>query len=128
MSDKVLDSIKIDDITSGKIDAEVIYKEIERLKYEINILRHDMSLFTKTLAIIPEGSNQHDYYKNVAERLKTVQNSIRDYCTQYNKLLPIINLSQIKLGHEVEVIPQSNMSRIDKNVNASKSNKYTMKK
>lgn len=107
--------IKIDDITSGKIDPTVIYQEIERLKYEINILRNDMSLFIKSLATIPEGFNQQEYYKNVARRLQVLQNTIKEYCVQYNRLLPIINLSQIKLGHEVEVTPQQNSSKPDKN-------------
>lgn len=119
--------LKIDDITSGKIEPDVIYGEIERLKLEINILRHDMSAFVKALADISEDSDQQEYYRTIAMRLKVVQESIKDYCTQYNKLLPIINLSQIKLGHEVEVIPQGNIMRLDKNNNTSKSNKFEKK-
>lgn len=119
--------LKIDDITSGRIDPDLIYNEIERLKLEINILRHDMSSFVKALAAIPEGSDQQQYYKTIAVGLKVIQESIKDYCTQYNKLLPIINLSQIKLGHEVEVIPQHNVSRIDKNSNNSKTKNFEKK-
>ncbi|EGV63971.1 hypothetical protein PSN45_003952 [Yamadazyma tenuis] len=106
-SSKFPEGIKIDDITSGRIDPQLIYSEIDRLKYEINVLRNDMSVFIRALATIPEGSNQQDYYRSVAGKLKVVQNSIKEYCAQYNKLLPIINLSQIKLGHEVEVLPQN---------------------
>ena len=36
-----------------------------------------------------------------------MQDSIDDYCEKYNKLLPIINLAQIKLGHDVEGPPPS---------------------
>ena len=122
------DVLKIDDITSGKIDPDLIYGEIERLKLEINILRHDMGMFTKALAAIPEGSGQQEYYRVIAVRLKVVQESIKDYCTQYNRLLPIINLSQIRLGHEVEVIPQNNVNRLDKNNNTSKTNKFNVDK
>lgn len=107
---KLPDQIKIDDISSGKIDPELIYQELERLKVEINILRNDMSLFLKALATIPENQSQQEYYKIITLRLRTVQNSIKEYCVQYNKLLPIINLSQIKLGHEVEILPQNGKS------------------
>lgn len=96
--------IKIDDITSGRIDPEVIYKELDRLKEEINILRHDMSLFVKALATIPEGDSQYEYYRNVESRLKVVQHSIKEYYSQYTRLLPIINLAQIKVGHDVEIL------------------------
>lgn len=104
---KLPDTIKIDDITSGKIDPQLIYDEIDRLKAEINILRNDMSLFLKALATIPSNQSQQEYYKLVVSRLKTVQISIKEYCEKYNKLLPIINLAQIKLGHEVEAPPQN---------------------
>lgn len=97
--------IKIDDITSGKIEPSLIYDEIERLKVEINVLRNDMSSLVKSLATIPEGSSQGDYYRNVSEKLKVIQKSIKNYCNEYNRLLPIINLAQIKLGNEAEVIP-----------------------
>lgn len=101
------DVIKIDDIASGKIEPNLIYNELDRLKVEINILRNDMSLFIKALATIPENQNEQEYYKVAVLRLKTVQSSIKEYCVQYYKLLPIINLAQIRLGHEVEIIPQN---------------------
>ena len=104
---KLPDILKIDEITSGKIDPQLIYDEIERLKVEINTLRNDMSLFLKALATIPPNQSQTEYYKLVVSRLKKVQDSIDDYCEKYNKLLPIINLAQIKLGHDVEGPPPS---------------------
>lgn len=104
---KLPDIIKIDDISSGRIDPNLIYQELERLKVEINILRNDMSLLLKALATIPDNQSQQEYYKIIVLRLRTVQNSIKEYCVEYNKLLPIINLSQIKLGHEVEILPQN---------------------
>ncbi|KHC34270.1 hypothetical protein MGQ_03815 [Candida albicans P76067] len=105
---KLPDILKIDEITSGKIDPQLIYDEIERLKAEINTLRNDMSLFLKALATIPPNQSQTEYYKLVVSRLKKVQDSIDDYCEKYNKLLPIINLAQIKLGHDdVEGPPPS---------------------
>lgn len=105
MADNLPDNIKIDDIALGKIEPSVIYAELERLKVEINILRNDMSFFVQALATVPPHQSQHEYYKVVALRLQTVQASIKDYCAQYNRLLPIINLAQIKLGHEVEIAP-----------------------
>ncbi|CAI5759547.1 unnamed protein product [Candida verbasci] len=99
------DSIKIDDITSGKIDPNLIYDEIERLKVEINILRNDMAMFLKALVSIKSNQSQQDYYLIIVSRLNIIQTSIKDYCEKYNKLLPIINLAQIKLGHEVEAPP-----------------------
>ncbi|KAI3405552.2 hypothetical protein KGF56_001570 [Candida oxycetoniae] len=102
---KLPNSIKIDDITSGRIDPQLIYDEIERLKAEINILRNEMSMFLKALATIPETGSQQEYYETIIRRLQTVQQSIVQYCERYNKLLPIINLAQIKLGHEVEAPP-----------------------
>ncbi|KAI5958656.1 hypothetical protein KGF57_002501 [Candida theae] len=102
---KLPESIKIDDITSGRIDPQLIYNEIERLKAEINILRHDMSQFLSALATIPESNSPLDYYRTTMTKLETVQQSIQEYCERYNKLLPIINLAQIKLGHEVEAPP-----------------------
>ena len=104
---KLPDLIKIDDITSGRIDPNLIYEEIEMLKAEINVLRNDMSSFLKALATIPEDGSRNEYYQNVIQRLQTVQNDIAEYCERYNKLLPIINLAQIKLGHEVEAPPSS---------------------
>lgn len=109
---KLPDIIKIDDISSGKIDPNLIYQELERLKVEINILRNDMSLFLKALATIPENQSQQEYYKIIVLRLRTVQSSIKEYCVEYNKLLPIINLSQIKLGHEVEILPQNGKTNL----------------
>lgn len=105
MAEQLPETIKIDDIALGKIEPTAIYAELERLKVEINILRNDMSFFIQALATIQPHQSQHEYYKVVALRLQTVQASIRDYCSQYNKLLPIINLAQIKLGHEVEIAP-----------------------
>ncbi|SGZ50429.1 CIC11C00000002033 [Sungouiella intermedia] len=96
------DSIRIDDIVSSKIDPETIYKELDRLKVEVNILRNDMSLFVKALATIPDNHSQHEYYNTLVAKLQTVKASIQEYCVQYNRLLPIINLALIKLGHEVE--------------------------
>ena len=104
---KLPDILKIDEITSGKVDPQLIYDEIERLKAEINTLRNDMSLFLQALATIPPNQSQTEYYKLVVSRLKKVQDSIDDYCEKYNKLLPIINLAQIKLGHDVEGPPPS---------------------
>ncbi|RCK56101.1 Vacuolar protein sorting-associated protein 13 [Candida viswanathii] len=91
--DLKFEDLAANDITSGKIDPQLIYDEIDRLKAEINILRNDIQ------------PSQQEYYKLVVSRLKTVQISIREYCDKYNKLLPIINLAQIKLGHEVEAPP-----------------------
>lgn len=121
MDSELPEVIKIDDITSGKIEPEVIYQEMDRLKSEINVLRNDMSSFLKTLATIPEGNGQQDYYRSISEKLKTLQFSIKDYCNQYNRLLPIINLAQIKLGHEVEIMPQS-LEKPDKKKPIKKSN------
>lgn len=101
------DNIKIDDIASSKIDPETIYKELERLKVEVNILRTDMSLFVKALATVPESQSQQEYYNTLQTKLQTVRADIHEYCVQYNRLLPIINLAQIKLGHEVEVEAKS---------------------
>ena len=83
--------LKIDDITSGKI--------------EVNILRNDMSLFLRALASASPSQSQQEYRKLLAQRLEAVNVSIQDYCRQYNRLLPVINLAQIRLGHEVEVLP-----------------------
>lgn len=96
------DPIKIDDIASGKIDPEDIYAELDRLKAEINILRNDMAQFVRALALIPPNVNQQQYYATISNRLRTVQKGIKEYCAQYNHLLPVINLSQIKLGYEAE--------------------------
>ncbi|KAI5970316.1 hypothetical protein CANMA_000669 [Candida margitis] len=102
---KLPESIKIDDITSGRIDPQLIYDEIERLKAEINILRNDMSSFLQALATVPANNSSQEYFRTTMSRLETIQKSISEYCERYNKLLPIINLAQIKLGHEVEAPP-----------------------
>lgn len=99
------DTIKIDDITSGKIDSDVLFAEIDRLKVEVNILRNDMSLFLRTLASASSSQSQQEYHKLLTLRLETVTASIQEYSQQYNRLLPVINLAQIRLGYEVEVIP-----------------------
>lgn len=96
------DVIKIDDIVSSKIDPQTIYNELDRLKVEVNILRNDMSLFVKALATIPENYSQQEYYNKLVAKLQTVRAGIDEYCAQYNRLLPIINLALIKLGQEVE--------------------------
>ncbi|OBA21902.1 hypothetical protein METBIDRAFT_77445 [Metschnikowia bicuspidata var. bicuspidata NRRL YB-4993] len=98
------EQIKIDDITSGRVDPQVIYAELEHLKSEINILRSDMSVFLKALATIPESQSQQVYYDNLLAKVLTIRLDIKGFCAQYNRLLPIINLTQIKLGHEVEVL------------------------
>lgn len=108
----LLEVIKIDDITSGKVDAQVVYAELERLKIEINVLRKDMTLFIKALANIPSDHSQQDYYQMVSFRLKTIQQSIKEYCEQYEKILPIINLAQIRLGHEVEILQNRKPSSV----------------
>lgn len=100
--------IKIDDIASGRIDSKVIFDELERLKAEVNILRNDMSLFLKQLASIPEKHSQQEYQNALQQRLTQVQNTIKEYCARYNRLLPIINLSQIKLGQEPETNAKAN--------------------
>ncbi|CUM64749.1 uncharacterized protein PRCAT00002360001 [Priceomyces carsonii] len=123
---RLSDLIKIDDITSGKVHPNQIYDELERLKVEINILRNDMSLFLKALATIPPNQSQLGYYKVVSERLDALKASIKDYCDQYNKLLPIINLAQIKLGNEVEVAPNSQSMRLSNESNASGLNKISL--
>ncbi|CAK7894429.1 hypothetical protein CAAN1_02S05864 [[Candida] anglica] len=97
-------TIKIDDITSGRIDPNDIYKELERLKVEINVLRHDMTMFVRALATIPQGQSQSEYFNSIESRLKTVRAGISEYYEQYARLLPVINLAQIKLGHEVELV------------------------
>lgn len=107
------DSIKIDDVVSSKIDPQTIYNELDRLKVEVNFLRNDMSLFIKALATIPDNCSQQEYYNKLLAKLRTVRASIKEYCAQYNRLLPIINLALIKLGQEVEsskggVSPQKN--------------------
>lgn len=102
--------IRIDDVTSGKIEPELIYKELERLKVEINLLRNDMALFVKALATAGSNQSQIEYYHIVASRLKAIQAGIKNYCGQYNKLLPIINLAQIRLGHEVEIVPPTGVT------------------
>lgn len=101
------DSIRIDDIASGRVEPDLIFAELERLKVEISILRNDMSLFVQALATIPTNQSQQDYYKTVVLRLQSIKKSIHEYCEEYHKLLPIINLAQIKLGHEVEVVPNA---------------------
>lgn len=99
------DNIKIDDVTSGKVEPQLVYDELDRLKLEINILRSDMSRFLSALVTIPPSQHQLEYYNVIVLRLNTLKASIADYCLQYNKLLPLINLSQIRLGHEVEIFP-----------------------
>ncbi|KAK6198695.1 uncharacterized protein RJT21DRAFT_50599 [Scheffersomyces amazonensis] len=112
---KLPDLIKIDDITSGKIDPQLIYQELNRLKVELNILRNDMNNFLRVLIDIPTNANgdvnEHEYFKVIASRLKTLKETINEYCLEYNKLLPIINLAQIKLGHEVEILPPPTSNR-----------------
>lgn len=102
--------IRIDDVSSGKIDPSLIYEELDRLKREINLLRNDMASFVKAFATVPPDMTTDEYHRNIASKLLTLQQDIRTYCLQYNKLLPIINLSQIKLGHEVETLPPSSSS------------------
>ncbi|CCE83222.1 Piso0_003794 [Millerozyma farinosa CBS 7064] len=99
--------IKIDDISSGKIDAKLIYQELDRLKFEVNILRNDLSLFLQSLGHIPPSTSQMEYYKVVTTRLDTLQKTIKQYCQKYNRMLPILNLAQIKLGNEVETLSQN---------------------
>lgn len=98
-------TIKIDDIISGRVEPEAIYRELDRLKVEVDVLRHDMTFFLRALADISDGRSQQEYYKLVESRLKGLKDGIRTYNEQYVRLLPIINLAQIKLGHEVEVLP-----------------------
>lgn len=102
------DSIKIDDIASGKIQPETIYAELDRLKVEVNVLRNDMSLLVQALGSIGDNQSQQEYYNTLTARLQTVKAAIKDYCAQYNRLLPIINLAQIKLGQEVETLNGKN--------------------
>lgn len=104
MSIALPETIKIDDIASGKIDPDTIYAELDRLKVEVNILRNDMSLLIKALGTIPENQNQQEYYNTLAQRVQTVKAAIKDYCVQYNRLLPILNLALIKLGQDVEIL------------------------
>ncbi|KAM9930053.1 hypothetical protein OXX59_000812 [Metschnikowia pulcherrima] len=97
------DPIKIDDITSGRIEPQAIHAELERLKSEINVLRSDMSAFLKALATVAEHQSQQSYYDGLVSKVNAMKSDISEFCAQYNRLLPIINLTQIKLGHEVEV-------------------------
>lgn len=98
------DLIKIDDIANGKVASEDIYAELHRLKMEVNILRNDMSLFIKALATIPDNQSQQEYHDNLVQKVHLVKKTIKEYCSQYNRLLPIINLTQIKLGQDVEIL------------------------
>lgn len=104
------DSIKIDDIASGKVQTEYIYAELDRLKLEVNVLRNDLSLLLKALATIPEDQNQQEYFTGLTKRVQTVRHDIKEYCAKYNRLLPIINLAQINLGQDPEgkVEPRTN--------------------
>lgn len=104
--EKLPDVVTINDVTLGRVDANHVYNELENLKVEISILRNDMSAFLKALATIPNNMNQHEYYNVVLLRLQAIQSLIKDYCNHYNNFLPIINLSQVQLGREVEVLPQ----------------------
>lgn len=113
-------SIKIDDIASGRVDSKAIFDELERLKAEVNILRNDMSLFLKQLASIPDKHSQQDYQNALQQRLAQVQNTIKEYCARYNRLLPIINLSQIKLGQEPETNSVTNGLPNKQNVSPQK--------
>lgn len=101
------DVIRIDDVSSGKIDPVLIFNELDRLKAQINLLRGDMASFVKAIATIPQGSSPTDYQREIYAQLKQLQQHIASYCAEYNKLLPIINLSQIRLGHDVEIVPAS---------------------
>ncbi|KAK6464510.1 hypothetical protein DFJ63DRAFT_71534 [Scheffersomyces coipomensis] len=116
---KLPDFIKIDDIMSGRIDPQLIYQELNRLKVELNILRNDMNNFLKVLIDIPTNANgdinEHEYFKIISSRLKTLKETINEYCLEYNRLLPIINLAQIKLGHEVEILPLPNNNKANSN-------------
>lgn len=113
-------SIKIDDIASGRVDSKAIFDELERLKAEVNILRNDMSLFLKQLASIPDKHSQQDYQNALQQRLAQVQNTIKEYCARYNRLLPIINLSQIKLGQEPETNSVTNGLPTKQNISPQK--------
>lgn len=101
------DVLRIDDVSSGKIDPVLIFNELDRLKAEINLLRGDMASFVKAIATIPQGHSPTDYQREIYAQLKQLQQHIQSYCADYNKLLPIINLSQIRLGHDVEIAPPS---------------------
>lgn len=96
------EAIKIDDIVAGRVDPDTVLQELDRLKVEVNILRNDMSLFIKALATVPENQGQQEYYTVLALRLQTVKATIKEYCAQYNQLLPIINLAQIRLGQDAD--------------------------
>lgn len=110
MSSELPAAIRIDDIASSKVDPDTIYKELDRLKVEVNVLRNDMSLFVQALATIPENQSQQEYYNTLMEKLQTVKAGILEYCVQYNRLVPIINLAQIKLGHDIEGNSKGNAS------------------
>ncbi|KAG7195208.1 uncharacterized protein KQ657_003734 [Scheffersomyces spartinae] len=81
-----------------------MYDELDRMKIQLNILRNDMLVFIQLLATIPSDLSQQQYFNSVKLRLFVVQQSIKEYCAQYNKLLPIINLAQIRLGNELEIV------------------------
>lgn len=98
------ETIKIDDINTGKILPQAIYEELDRMKVQLNILRNDMLVFVQLLATIPHDLSQQQYFNSVKLRLFVVQLSIKDYCAQYNRLLPFINLAQIRLGNELEIV------------------------
>lgn len=97
------EAYKIDDITSGRVSPETLYAEIEQLKTEINLLRNEMSLFLQALATVSDNKSQQEYYALLMDLTQKVKSAIKDYCAKYNRLLAIINLSQIKLGQDAEV-------------------------
>lgn len=98
------ESIKIDDVASGRIEASVIYEELERLKLEINMLRNEISTFVKALVTISDDMSQQSYYDSIEQRIFSVREAISKYCVRYNRLIPVINLTQIKLGQNVEIL------------------------
>lgn len=111
MSNSVLnipENVEIDDIVLMKMDSNLIFQEIDRLKLELNKLRDDFFFFIKELAVIPENQSQKHYFQTVELNFKSVQSSINNYCLQYNKFLPIINHVQLKLGNELE--PDNNFT------------------
>lgn len=94
---------KIEDISSGRVPAEEVYQEMERLKTDISLLRTEMAQFLTALATVHENTSQHAYYAQLATRTAGVRAAIKDYCARYHRLLDVISYSQIKLNQEPEV-------------------------
>lgn len=94
--------IQLKSFDASKVDIAKTLEEIEIAKKQIEVVRQEIKLFLTTLATVPDGCTEMEFFEKMSRKVFDLRRQLADYLTKYNNLIPYIELTRQSKGFSMQ--------------------------